>query len=239
MSTKKVLSPKNSILDSSPQIEVLKLLEQKFCGAFLLRGSRDTLLETIKEGSDYTETIFSDTTTLGIDEVRKQISQTDYVPSGARLVVFSFYHITLEAQNALLKFLEEPPSQTTILLVTGKSTVFLPTVLSRVQICQVSDNPAIIKNVQEFLDCEPAFRMELTFIKKMLLAKLGESNAVDKEAIHQFLDNCLEVYQKRPVSEFTIEERQALENSLILLAALKQNGASAKQILEYIALALK
>ena len=39
--------------------------------------------------------------------------------------------MTKEAQNALLKTLEEPPEYVTIILITSNENMFLPTIKSR------------------------------------------------------------------------------------------------------------
>ncbi len=238
MSTKKVLSPKNS----RPTIQISDglqaILVKKHCGAFLVRGDRDILLDQIKATHTYQETFWNEASTLGIDDVRRQISQTDFNTEDSRLVVFSFYHITLEAQNSLLKFLEEPPKNTTIILLTSTSTVLLPTVLSRVSVCETVDQSEALEEVTTFLHTEPVLRMNLPFVKKMLLAKTEDSDAIDKEKIHNFLDQVIKLYTKEGVVGLTALERDGLSNTISLISRIKQNGSSAKQILEYSALAL-
>ena len=44
---------------------------------------------------------------------------------------------TVEAQNSMLKLLEEPPISSLIFLVTDNAKVFLPTVLSRVKVIEI------------------------------------------------------------------------------------------------------
>ncbi len=239
MSTKKVLSPKNSSRGVELKSPLHKILNNKDCGAFVVRGSRQEILFEVRSTNDYEESIFCDVSTLGIDDVKSKVSQTDFSVEGSRLVVFSFYNITLEAQSALLKFLEEPPKNTTIFLITGKSTVLLPTVLSRVGICHFSGQTSISENTKHFLETEPVLRMNLTFIKKMLLAKTDNSETIDKEAIHDFIDSVLEISAQDDVNKITSMEREMLQNSLSLVSRLKQNGASAKQILEYVSLACR
>jgi DNA polymerase III subunit delta' len=73
---------------------------------------------------------------IKIDQVRDAIDRSAYRPfEGKRRVVIIDEADALvpEAQNALLKTLEEPPAASTFVLVTSRADVLLPTVLSRCQ----------------------------------------------------------------------------------------------------------
>jgi DNA polymerase-3 subunit delta' len=71
---------------------------------------------------------------IGIDLVRRVIEILSKQPFEGRRTVVAFFeaHLaTVEAQNALLKLLEEPPPSAAIMLVTEFPDRFLPTILSR------------------------------------------------------------------------------------------------------------
>jgi DNA polymerase-3 subunit delta' len=79
-------------------------------------------------------------TETSIDAVRDLISRLSLrVPADKskninRVVLISEADkLTTEAQNALLKVLEEPPAKTSIILTTDSETNLLPTILSRLQ----------------------------------------------------------------------------------------------------------
>ena len=72
---------------------------------------------------------------IGVDDIRKQINDTIMIKPYS-----SYYKIymvdeaekmTVQAQNALLKTIEEPPSYAVIILMTTNPDAFLPTILSR------------------------------------------------------------------------------------------------------------
>jgi DNA polymerase-3 subunit delta' len=79
---------------------------------------------------------------ISIDEIRKAqnfLKLKTTGTSGIRrvIIVEQAELLTIEAQNAFLKILEEPPEDTAILILTCQKFKLLPTILSRVQTLQV------------------------------------------------------------------------------------------------------
>jgi DNA polymerase-3 subunit delta' len=77
-----------------------------------------------------------DTGTIKVDQVREAIDRAAYRPfEGRRRVVIVDVADAMvpEAQNALLKTLEEPPAGSMFVLVTARPDMLLPTVRSRCQ----------------------------------------------------------------------------------------------------------
>lgn len=76
-----------------------------------------------------------DKPSITIEQVRRLtqgLSLNPYLPLGTRTVIIDDAHLlTPEAQNALLKLLEEPPARTLFMLVTAHLQSLLPTVRSR------------------------------------------------------------------------------------------------------------
>jgi DNA polymerase-3 subunit delta' len=77
-----------------------------------------------------------ETGTIKVDQVREAIERSAYRPFEGRrrvVIVDEADNVLPEAQNALLKTLEEPPPASTFVLVTARPDMLLPTVLSRCQ----------------------------------------------------------------------------------------------------------
>ncbi len=77
-----------------------------------------------------------DTGTIKVDQVREAIERSAYRPFEGRkrvVIVDEADALVPEAQNALLKTLEEPPAASVFVLVTSRPDLLLPTVRSRCQ----------------------------------------------------------------------------------------------------------
>ena len=72
---------------------------------------------------------------IGVDDIRGQIHDTimirPYSSYYKIYIVDEAEKMTVQAQNALLKTIEEPPSYAIIMLLTTNQEAFLPTILSR------------------------------------------------------------------------------------------------------------
>ena len=72
---------------------------------------------------------------IGVDDIREQINDTimirPYSSYYKIYIVDEAEKMTVQAQNALLKTIEEPPSYAVIILIITNQEAFLPTILSR------------------------------------------------------------------------------------------------------------
>ena len=73
--------------------------------------------------------------TIGVDDIRTQINDTitirPYESKYKIYLVDEAEKMTVQAQNALLKTIEEPPAYAILMLLTTNEELFLPTILSR------------------------------------------------------------------------------------------------------------
>lgn len=73
-------------------------------------------------------------TSIKIDPIRefiKKVYEKPVVSNRKVYIINDSNYMTKEAQNALLKTLEEPPEYVTIILITSNENMFLPTIKSR------------------------------------------------------------------------------------------------------------
>lgn len=80
---------------------------------------------------------------VGIEDVRniqKSILFKPFKGKSKAIVIEAYEGITTEAQNALLKILEEPPINTIIVVSIPKKELLLPTIISRCKIIELQGN---------------------------------------------------------------------------------------------------
>jgi len=125
------------IIDGDKTTRSNKALElaKEFLGG---RLSKFDLLEISNEETDKMS--------LGIEVSRQIIDFLKEKPIERKtkgVVIHEAGSLTVEAQNALLKTLEEPPATSFLIMTTQKKTDLLPTVLSRCQIVKLpASNPS-------------------------------------------------------------------------------------------------
>lgn len=71
-------------------------------------------------------------------EILEINSRRPITSQGKKVILITLQNISHQAQNALLKVLEEPQAHTIFFVLTPTSTIFLPTVLSRVHVLRAS-----------------------------------------------------------------------------------------------------
>jgi DNA polymerase III delta prime subunit len=94
---------------------------------------------------------------IGIDEVRaiqKFLSRKPVQSNANRVYIQNAHLLTIPAQNALLKTLEEPPGNSEIYLITTNPDLLLPTIHSRVQLINQNqpDTPALDPEIGKLME---------------------------------------------------------------------------------------
>lgn len=101
---------------------------------------------------------------LKIKDVRELQSQlTTYSQKPRLIFIEEAQNLTLPAQQALLKLLEEPPANTWLILTAPSPSLLLPTILSRLQLVKVSATQPL-----------PLSTKELSLVKTALTSSPGK-----------------------------------------------------------------
>jgi DNA polymerase III delta prime subunit len=138
--------------------------------------------------------------------------------------------LTYEAQNTLLKTLEEPPGDALFFLVVPSPASLLPTVRSRAQEMVLDDTAqGDVSAIKKFLAATPSKRLDT--VKLLLERDEDESQSRDLSAIFTFL-SALE----RELSNAMPESRDALEAVYRARKYAGDKGSLLKSLLEQVAL---
>ena len=167
---------------------------------------------------------------IGIDDVRKIITDAHRMPDNdtkERVLVVATQFVTEEAQQALLKIIEEPPLSTRFIFIIPLGYHFLPTLESRFERAEISEEGSNTDVFDEFLTATIAER--LSSIELAVKNKNIVWQSEMKKGLHHYLKNL-------NAAAISVETLRDLEYVSRLLLT---RGASNKFLLEQLALTLK
>ncbi len=168
-------------------------------------GDRSILFPLVKKTveEEYKEVLFFEIEKLNIsvDDVRRVISFTGKGSESKKIILLSSFYWSDEAQNAMLKVLEETPENTLIYIFGLSEKNFLKTILSRVQKTNFKNTNRYLDLAKEILKLEPNERLENKEVKKVLSLKATdfdfeknkENEKKDREAHILFLYALIEI----------------------------------------------
>lgn len=103
---------------------------------------RNTYIETVllQEKINKIDQLFLDDESIGIAQIRKLMPFISQKPiySRFKVIIISGDNLTLEAQQALLKLLEEPPEYVHMYISISQSEKLIGTILSRTKLVQLN-----------------------------------------------------------------------------------------------------
>ncbi len=161
---------------------------------------------------------------VGVPETKQIIRHLSSKPFGKTaksVVIFNGNNISNDAQNALLKTLEEPPTESLILIAADSETRFLPTVLSRCGIIRLKQGSAGKEtgfDLEKILKADTEERFEI--IEK----------TADKD---KFLSEFTAVYRNKVMETGSGGE---MLDELLQAGIWKQSNVNVRTILEYLML---
>lgn len=178
---------------------------------------------------------FFDATVIDIDTARS-IKLWGQTPSAdQKTALISFHTITVPAQNALLKIVEEPPQGVSFIFITSNKELLLPTLLSRlyeIKKDNETSHTSLTEHTKEFLTTKRELRMKLPYIKE-LLEKKDEEDRKEREEVRHFI---LALAETLPSDEARVASYK--KELLECASYASMPSSSTKALLEYIALLL-
>lgn len=169
--------------------------------------------------------------TVGIGDVKSLSKQIFLRPmhSDKKMVVLeAFYGATIDAQNAFLKVLEEPPLSTTIVIVAG-SNFFLPTILSRCKLIELDREMDFEKDEEKKL-LEILENLHTNGIGEKL--KLAQDLSKDKEQALIFLEKLIIVARNEMVKKQNLELKKVIQTLQRYYKEIKQSNVNLRLGLE-------
>ena len=145
-------------------------------------------------GSGLEEELFSKNRSIGIDRIREIRSVINIKPFEGlhRIVIISRAEdMTLQASNALLKVLEEPPKNVFFLLLTSNISLILPTIISRCQLLKIRgvSDEAIRDLIVDRFNFDNDFALD---IARLSAGKVGM--AISMAQNPEYLERRLEIF---------------------------------------------
>lgn len=200
--------------ESPAKMECVERLAAHFAaaGGGMFGGGEEAALERIRRGNhpDF-HLLKAEEGLISVDEIRTLPKILSYSPlESSRRVVVIESGMNVQASNALLKILEEPPGHTMFFLLCREPTDFLPTIQSRCQVIRFAPLSG-----------------------KELAAALGERAPADAEALAAWSDGSLARAELILSTEGAFElQRQSVEMLLTLWEASPRIPSSVFQWVE-------
>lgn len=181
---------------------------------------------------EYDTSIIESEKQIGIKDVKLLQEKTLLKPfkSKQKIVTLNAEKgITIEAQNALLKVLEEPPNNTIIVLIVNSKNVALPTILSRCKIVELDSHDFFSeKELQEY---EREFNnlIKLSLGERLILA---QTLAKNKEQTLFYLEKIILGAREKMLKENDLKTLNIIKDVQKRYVELKSSNANLRLGLE-------
>ena len=180
---------------------------------------------------------------IGIEDVKnmqKKIFLKPFKSLTKAIIIEESHLLTNEAQNALLKVLEEPPMHTILILAAETKEVFLPTIISRCKVIELEEDKVALsekelEEYKEFIENLPNLSIGEKLKKAEIIAK-------DKEKAIQWIEKLILVLRekiiKAPDALDTPDILDTLKNLQSLHTLLRTTNTNPRMAIENTLLAL-
>ena len=175
-------------------------------------------------------------TSIKIDPIRefiKKVYEKPIVSNRKVYIINDSNYMTKEAQNALLKTLEEPPEYVTIVLITSNENMFLPTIKSRCT--KIIFNKLTDVELKEILQKEYKYENISQIVLEIADGSVKKAlNLKDREDEYLKINKVFENLEKLDIIDLITSKEQIFKNkedveeilsyiNLIFFNKVKQN----------------
>lgn len=164
---------------------------------------------------------------IGVDDIRRQINDTiairPYSSQYKVYIVDEAEKMTAQAQNALLKTMEEPPSYAVIFLLTTNQDKFLPTILSRcvqIQLKPLKDSVVKAYLLEQLALKESEADIYAAFARGNLGKAVSLASSEDFKLLHSEMLYLVKSLKTMDISEILLFIRRLKEEDIDLLECL-------------------
>ena len=173
--------------------------------AYVVEGQKDFILpilvETLvskfgvntKANPDFTQLHFE---SFGIDESRKlkEMQSSKSISDGKRFFIISTNNVTVQAQNSMLKMLEEPGENTHFFLILPTLSILIETLLSRVEKLEILGGEKK-EGIETNMDMIRSYLNKITDEEKQIIYKYIRSN-INRNYGEEKIQQIIERYHK-------------------------------------------
>jgi DNA polymerase III delta prime subunit len=157
------------------------------------------------------------TQSIGIDDVKNMQKKIFLKPIKSKekaVIIEDAQLLTTEAQNALLKVLEEPPANTLLFLGSESKEALLPTILSRCSIVALDQAAYVV--TEEEKEKLNAFIKQLPILTTGDKLKIAETQAKNKEEGILWLEKLILTIRDSIISKYTLDTSDTLDKLTLL-----------------------
>ncbi|MEK7583264.1 MAG: AAA family ATPase [Patescibacteria group bacterium] len=176
-------------------------------------GKKTYALELAHDIADASDIVLVDSPLIdAIRDVKQFLSLTPFAGTAKIAIIDHAEKLTEDAQNALLKMLEEPNRSSICILVTSSPDSLLPTILSR---CQQFFFPAHGRKVyDEFFATTKLSKAQQDFLYEFSNGSIGLLYNLDYQKIKAYAEEFTKLSQADISQRFTAAQQLAEDESL-------------------------
>ena len=128
---------------------------------------------------------------IGVEDIKKLKKKLYLKPiygTQKAVIICNSHLLTVEAQNAMLKILEEPPGNTLIILTSNTKEAFISTIISRCSLIELENKESLSQTEIDKLTNQIVNLRTMTIFERLAFAELMAKN---KEEVTVWIENMI------------------------------------------------